>query len=172
MFSTRFFVALIIPLVLIGCCLYFVTLNGNGGKVQVAGEAIGPEKVEATVKTCTITQDKGTRELLLEVDVSNEGQIDIDLKPLELQVVLSRKDRLLGENAQKVFQPLSSSSYCGGAPGSQSVIPANTTRSYTLNYWAQTFPEGSEWDDYFVTLECYSSQSTLMLSKPLSVEEK
>jgi hypothetical protein len=172
MFSSRLFVALLLPLILIGCCLYFVTTGVNRGDVRVASALVGADQADATVKTCTIIQDQGARRLLLELDVFNGDDTDLTLIASEFKIVLSRKDRPLGNNAQSIFEPLSSSSFCAGAPGSQSSIPANSTRSYTLRYWAETLPEGSEWDDYFLTLECYSSQSSFLLSKQLSVAGK
>jgi hypothetical protein len=169
MFSARLFVGLLIPLVLLGCCLYFVTGGLNKNDVRVAGELIAAEEVNATVNRCELIQDQGTRTLVIELEVLNEGQGELDIKPAEFQVVLALKENSLGNSGQTVFEPLSSSSYCSGAPGSQSVIPPNTSRSYTLNYWAQTFPKGSEWDDYFLNLECYSTQSSFLLSKLLTV---
>jgi hypothetical protein len=170
MFSTRLFVALLIPVILLGCCLYLVTTGVNRNDVKVAGAVIGADSLDAEVKRCAITEDQGARRLVLQLDVFNGGENELVINPVEFQVVLSHKDRPLDSNGQMVFQPLSSSSYCDEAPGSQSIIPPNTNRSYTLNYWAQTFPQGAEWDDYYLTLECYSSQASLILSKMLTIE--
>ncbi|OFW56724.1 MAG: hypothetical protein A2W01_03405 [Candidatus Solincola sediminis] len=173
MFSGRMFVALLLPLVLIFGCLYLVTTGVDHNDVRVAGALVSADQADATIKSCAIIQDKGTRKLLLGLDISNGGKNDLALNAQELKIVLSRKDRPLGNKAQAgIFQPLSSSSYCGAAPGSQSIVPPNSTRSYTLYYWAETLPEGSEWDDYFLMLECYSTQSSFLLSKQLDPENK
>lgn len=171
---TRFFVVLLLPVIFLGCTLFFIGMNNTDrGDVRVAGALVGAEKVDATVKRCAIIDDQGNRRLLVELDVVNGGVMTITLKPSEFLAVLAWKDRPLDSNGQAgIFQPLSWTSTCEAALNSQSAIPPDATRSYCLYYWARTLPLGDEWNDYFMTLECYGATGSLLLSAQLNPEGK
>jgi hypothetical protein len=174
MFTSRLFVGLLIPLIILGLGLWVVaSANIDKGDVRVAGALISADNIELSVKNCYFTEDLTPRKLVVEVDATNAGTTDISLSPAIFQIVLSRNDKPNATIPQgSIFQPMKYSSICDAAPNSVSSIPPNALRSYTLIFLGESLPQGEEWDNYYIHLEGYDPSNDLAFSKLLNPEGK
>ena len=174
MFSSRLFLGLLIPLIILGFGIWFAaSADIDRGSVRVAGALVSAADVELSVKKACITEEEGVRKLVLEFDVRNICGIDVNLNPRNFQLLLIDKTRPASMTAQRgTFQPMHFTSVCDAAPNDIAKTPPNAVRSFTLRYWGATLPHGDEWKDYLLSLEYYDPATPLMISKPINPEEK
>jgi hypothetical protein len=174
LFTSRLFIGLMIPLILLGLLIWFaVSIDVNRNSVKVAGAIIGAADVDVVVKKCFFTEDASPRKLVLELEARNNSGTVVRLSPLTFQVVLSRKENPTSPTALEMsFRPMNYSSTCDAAPGSLSSIPSHALRSYSLTFWGDNMPRGEEWDKYFLHLEGNDEEAGFFLSKPLNPEGK
>jgi hypothetical protein len=174
LFSSRLFVGLLIPLIILGLGIWVVvSIEVDRSDVRVAGALIGAPDVELTVTDCYLLENQAPRKLVVVVDARNQGDTDVSLSPFTFQMVLARKsDPTASLQQESIFQPLSYRSRCDAALNNVSSIPPDALRTYTLTFWGETLPRGDDWDDYYINLEGYDTASSMAFSKPLNPEEK
>lgn len=174
MFSSRLFLGLLIPLIILGFGIWFAaSADIDPGSVRVAGALVSAADVELSVKNAYITEGEGVRKLVVELDARNVSGIAVNLNPGKFELVLSKRASSADSTLPRgIFQPMSYSSTCDQAPNSMTVTPPNAVRSLTLRFWGATLPRGDEWKDYYLSLEYYDPATPLMISKPVNPEEK
>ncbi len=172
MFSSRFFVGLLIPIIIFGFALWFMlSTDLDRGDVRVAGALVGAPDVRFSVDDCTVMETGGTRKLSVKLEALNRSTRVVDLYPQGFHLVLVRKEDPAALAHQRTFTPMQYRSVCPEAPLSASALPASSTRSVELVFWGGTMPRGGEWDDYVLSLEYYDAATPLMFSKVLSARE-
>ncbi len=174
MFSSRMFIALLIPLIILALGAWLSVVNeADRSDVKVAGALVGKADVEFNVRECRLEEKGGSRTLLIDLEVRNVGETEVNVNPLLFQVALSsNSDPLAASSPNAVYQPMSFTSTCPEAPGSVSLVPASATRHISLSFWGQNLPRGREWDDYLASLDYYDPANTLILSTAIRPEEK
>lgn len=174
MFASRFFIGLLIPIILIGLLIWFASsLNVNSSDVRVAGAMVSAARVDVSVADSYITEEGRSRKLVVEIDARNVGGANVDISPHDFRLVLAGNENLAWATAPKgVFPPMSYTSTCEAAPGSTELIPPGATRHYSISFWGGSLPRGGEWGDYYLNLEYYDPALPLMLSKPLNPQGK
>ena len=172
MFTSKTFIIFLIPLVIIGLAILYVTsLDTDSGDVRVAGALIGPEEFELYVNDCYLAETDGTRNLVVEMEGRNFSASEVSLNPGKFQLVLSMSENPTGTRT-RVYNLMRYTSVCEDAPASESKIPPDAVRSVTLVFWGENLPRGDEWDDYFLSLEYYDPIGSLMASKLLNPTEE
>ena len=172
MFSSRFFVGLLIPLIILGFALWFVTsADLDRGDVKVAGALVGAPDVRFTAVECRVTEEGGTRKVLVRVEALNRSDRAVDIYPREFHLVLAGRENPDAPAQQRVFVPMQYRSACPDAPLSQTAVPPSSARSMELVFWGGTMPRGGEWDEHILSLEYIDAAAPLMFSKILTPSE-
>jgi hypothetical protein len=172
--TSKAFIIFLIPLIILGFGIWFMlSVEVDPGNVRVAGALVGNTDMELTVTSCSISQDTGSRKLVVELDGKNEGSYEANLNPKYFKLILADRQNLTATPSKhSVFNPMQYSSICEDAPMSISRIPPDGVRSLTLVFWGETLPSGGEWDDFMLSLEYYDASAHIMLSKLLSPTEQ
>lgn len=170
MFPSRFFIYLIIPIVIIGLALWlFVTVDVDRSNVEVAGALVGASDVELTVNQSYFVQEESGRKLVVEMAARNICRQDVNLDPRRFQlVVASSKDPTNPARQTNIYMPMHTSSECDASPASLTHIPPDAVRLITLRFWAENVPEAEELEKYFLSLEYYDPSTPLMISKTIN----
>jgi hypothetical protein len=172
LFSSRFFVGLLIPAIIIGFAIWFVaTADLDRGNVKVAGALVGAPDVRFSVVECKMAESGGVRKVLVKVEALNRCPRVVDIHPREFHLILAERDNLASLERQRVFIPMQYRSVCPEAPLSAGGIPPSSTRTVDLVFWGETLPRGGEWSDYLLSLEYYDAGTPLMFSKILNPNE-
>ncbi len=172
MFSSRFFVGLLIPAIILGFAVWFVfAADIDRGDVKVAGALVGAPDVRFTVDGCTVTEAGGTRSLLVKLEAFNRSTRTVELYPRDFHLVLVRKKDPAALERQRTFTPMQYRSSCPDAPLSTTAIPPSSTRSVELVFWGGNMPRGGEWDEHVLSLEYYDAVTPLLFSKVLTPKE-
>lgn len=172
MFSSRFFIGLLIPLIILGFALWLaLSADLDRSDVRVAGALVGAPDVRFSVKDCAVTGSGGTRKVLVRVEALNREDRAVELHPWDFHLILVARENPAAHSGQRVFAPFQYRSFCPEAPMSASSIPPSSARSVELVFWGGTMPEGDEWDDYFLSLEYMDAATPLMFSKVITPSE-
>lgn len=175
MFSSRLFVGLIIPLVILGLGIWlFATADVNVGNVRVAGRLVSAPDIEFTVKECYVeTGRAGRRNLVVELEADNKSSRYVEIDPYEFQVILvPAEDPLTTSTGNYTYPPLYAASCCKEVPGDMRTIPPGAVRRVTLRYWGENLPRGEDWKLYYLSLEYYDPDTPIILSKVINPEER
>lgn len=174
MFTSRTFVAFLIPIAILGLFIWFAaTLEIDRSDVQVAGTLVSSVDVEVSVNSSRLVTESGTRKLIVEMDSRNDSSMSVNLNPKNFQLILMPNENPTGAGAtERVFIPMRYTSTCEEAPASVSIIPVGAVRSVTLVFYGEALPSGDEWEDYHLSLEYYDPFTPLMLSNLLSPVEE
>ncbi|NPV58791.1 MAG: hypothetical protein HPY75_03895 [Actinobacteria bacterium] len=166
MFSSRLFIGLLIPIIILGFAVWFaLSADLDRSDVKVAGAYVGAPDIRLSVNGCEISEEGGARKVLVEVEAVNRDSRTIDLHPREFHLVLASKENPAALSTQRTFSPMQFRSFCAEAPLSASAIPPSSTRTVELVFWGGTVPRGGEWDDYVLSLEYIDATLPLMFSK-------
>ena len=174
MHVSRFFIILLIPIIILALGIWFASTNElDRGSVQVAGAMMGAVEVDLTVKDCYMDEGGDARALVVEIEVRNTGVSNVSVNPLDFQLVLFKNEQVASSTAFKsVYRPISYASTCAEAPGTTARIPPDAVRSISLRFWGGSMPRGEGWKDYSASLEYYDPSAPLLLSKPVNPESR
>ncbi|MEW6555128.1 MAG: hypothetical protein AB1384_12685 [Actinomycetota bacterium] len=174
MFTSRTFLIFMIPLVIFGLFLWFITsLDLDRSNVKVGGALVGADDMEISVLSSRLEESNGARRLIVEMEGRNTSPANLDLNPKGFKLVLASNEDPANPTArQSIYNPMNYSSVCEQAPASVSSIPPNAVRSMTLVFWGENLPRGDEWDDYHLSLEYYDVPSHIMISRLINPTEE
>lgn len=168
MFSSRFFVGLLIPVIILGFALWFaLSADLDRNDVKVAGALVGAPDVRFTVGECAVAESGGTRKVLVKVEAQNSDDRAVELNPGDFHLVLVSRESPAALASQRTFTPMQYRSSCPDAPMSATLLPPSSTRNVELVFWGGSMPRGEEWNGYFLSLEYMDAVTPLMFSKVL-----
>ncbi len=174
MISYRIFVFLVIPIILLSFFFWFYAVARQELKeAQVAGEIVGSSNVKVLIDDCYISNEGGSRALVINLTAENQMSYPLDLRPYDFHVYKVRKEDPTGRARNRMaFAPISYQSYSDSAPGSVSYLPPNSKRNIVLRFWGDNMPRGEEWNDYIISLEYYDTSYSIFLSLILNPREE